>query len=79
MILAKGAVSWLLRMQAVTASSTSVTWYVALSKEVKKVLFFRLVHDFMALPIRILHDSRRTKHIHVRHDLERDACDAGRV
>ena len=60
-ILVKGAVSWLSRMQAVTASSTSMTWYVALSKGVKKVLFFRLVHDFMAPPIRILHDSRRSE------------------
>ena len=78
MILAKGAVSWLSKMQAVTASSTSMTWYVALSKGVQKVLFLRQAHDIMAPPIRILHDSRRTKHIHVRHDLGRDTCNAGK-
>ena len=33
----------------------------------------------MAPSIRILHDSRRTKQIHVRHDLGRNACDAGKV
>ena len=46
-MLAKGAVSWLSRMQAVTASGISEAEYVALSKAVKEVLFLRQVKDFV--------------------------------
>ena len=78
MILAKGVGQLVLE----DAGSDGVKYFGdmvrCLVKGVKKVIFLRQVHDFMAPSIRILHDSRRTKHIHVRHDLGRDACDAGK-
>ena len=53
MILAKGAVSWLSRMQAVTSSGTSEAGYIALSEAVKEILFLRLVQGFTKLSMRI--------------------------
>ena len=47
LMLAKGAISWHSRMQAVTASGTSEAEYVALSELVKEVLFLRQVQEFM--------------------------------
>ena len=58
-ILAKGAVSWLLRIEAVTASGILEAGYIALSEAVKEVIFLRQVKDFMAPSIRILHVGRR--------------------
>ena len=39
--LAKGGVSWLSRMQAVTSSGTSEAGYIVLSEAVKEVLVLR--------------------------------------
>ena len=52
-MLAKGAVSWHSKMQAVTASGTSEAEYVALSEAVKEVLSLRQVQDFMEPSLRI--------------------------
>ena len=62
-----------------TASDTSEVGDIALSDAVKEVLFLRQVQDFMTPAIRILHASRRAKHIDVRHDMRREACDAGKI
>ena len=62
-----------------TASGSSETGYIALSEAVKAVLFLRQVQEFMAPSIRILHASRRAKHVDVKHGFERDACDAGKI
>ena len=51
---------------------------VALSEGVKEVLILRQVQHFMEPSRRILHGSRKTKHIGVRHDLVIDACEAGK-
>ena len=60
MVLAKGAVSWLWRMQAVTASGTSGAGYIALSEAVEKILVLRQeVQNFMELPMRTMHVRRR--------------------
>ena len=53
LMLAKGAISWNLRMQEVTASGTSEAEDVALSEVVKEVLFLRKVQEFMEPSIRI--------------------------
>ena len=37
------------------------------------------VQDYMEPSIRILHPSRWTKQTGVRHDMVRDACDAGKI
>ena len=97
MILAKGAVIWLSKIQALTASGTLEAGYITLSKAVKEVLFLRQVQDFMKPSMRMgsvnvfednegvikltvnRHASRKTKHIDVRHDRERDACDGGKI
>ena len=52
-VLAKGAVSWPSRMQAVTASGISEVEDVALSEAVKKVIFLKRVKDFMEPSMRI--------------------------
>ena len=52
-MLAKGAVSWHSRMQAVTASGTSQAEYVALSETVKEILSLRQVQNFMEPSMRI--------------------------
>ena len=96
-VLAKGAISWLLRIQAVTTPGTLVAGYVALSEAVKEVIFLRQVQDFMEPSMRIgavdvfgdkegaiklaanKRASDRAKHIDVKPDLRRDACDAGKV
>ena len=72
-------------MQAVTASSISKAGYIALSEAVEEVLYFRQVQDFIELSMRILHVSCRAGpstlqwETFVRHDLVRDACEAGKV
>ena len=94
-MLARLAVSWHSRIQAVTASGTSEAQYVAKSERVKKVIFLRKVQDIMEPLMRTgavdvfeenegavklavnNHTSRRTKQIHVKHHLMRDACDGG--
>ena len=53
MVLAKGTISLLSRMQAVTASGTSEAAYVTLSEAVKEVLFLRQVQDFKEPLMRI--------------------------
>ena len=52
-MLAKEAISWHSRMQAVMASGTSEVEYVALSEAVKEVLFLRQLQDFMEPSMRI--------------------------
>ena len=52
-ILAKGAVSWRSRMQAVTVSGILEAEYVALSEVVNEILFLRRVQDFMEPSMRI--------------------------
>ena len=52
-MLAKGAVRWYSRMQAVTTSGTSEAEYVALSEAIKEVLFSRQVQDSIKLSVRI--------------------------
>ena len=52
-MLAKRGVSWLSRMQAVTASGTSETEYVALSEAVNEAIFLRQVQGFMVPSMRI--------------------------
>ena len=93
-MLAKGAISWHSRMQAVTASDTSETEYVALSEAAKEVLFLRQVQGFMEPSMRtgavnVFEDnegaiklavpSRSTKLMDVKHHLVRYACGAGKV
>ena len=78
-ILAKGVVTCRSRMQAMTASGTSEVEYVTLSEEVKEVVFLGQVQDFMESSMRILHATRRTKHIEMKHHLEKNACDAGKI
>ena len=53
MILAKGAITWHSRMQAVAASGTSEAEYVALAEALKKVIFLRQVQDFIEASMRI--------------------------
>ena len=74
-------VSWLLRMQEVAASRTSEAGYIALSEAIEEVLLLsQEVQNFMVPSIRVLCANRRTgKHIDVRHDMAKDACDAGKV
>ena len=52
-MLAKGAISWISRMEEVTASGTSEAEYVALSEVVEEVLFLRQVQEFMGPPMRV--------------------------
>ena len=52
-MLAKGAISWHSRMQAVTTSGTLEAEYIALSEAVKEVPFLRQVQDFMEPTMRI--------------------------
>ena len=59
-ILAKGAVGWLSRMQAVTASGTPEAGYSALSEAVTEVLFLRHVQDLMEPSMKILHARCKT-------------------
>ena len=53
LMLAKGAISWHLRMQEVTASGTSEAEYVALPEVVKEVLFLRQVQKFIKPSMRV--------------------------
>ena len=53
LMLVKGAISWHLRMQEVTASGISEAEYVALSEVVNKVLFLRQVQEFMGPSMRV--------------------------
>ena len=53
LMLAKGAISWHLRMQEVTTSGTSEAEYVALSEVVKEVLFLRQLQEFMEPSMRV--------------------------
>ena len=63
-----------------TASGTSEVEYVTLSEEVKEVVFLRQVQDFMeSSTMRNLRATRRTTHIDMKHHLEKNACDAGKI
>ena len=54
LMLAKGATSWLSRMQKVSASGTSEAEYVVLSEVVKEVIFSRQVQEFMGPSMRVV-------------------------
>ncbi|CAM9706785.1 unnamed protein product [Ascophyllum nodosum] len=89
-MLAKGAISWQPRIQEVTASSTSEAEYFVLSEVVKEVLFLRQVvgavnaFEDNEVTIKLATNkhainSRRTKHIDMKHLLVRDASDARKI